>query len=216
MAANHLADDADAESLLRDAAAGEAVALRRLLGRHRDRLRRMVALRLSSRLAAEVDPSEVVHEAFLEAETRLGDYLRDRPMPLYPWLHRLVGERLAAIRLQHTPTEAGDDPLGASETLITTALTHSRATGVQPQADTWSGPALLREVGHRRTRIALESLQPDDREILVLHYLEGLDFSDMASILDLDVRAVKKRHLQALRRINALIVAVGRDLGGGP
>lgn len=215
MTANRL-DDADAEFLLRDAAAGDAVALRKLLGRHRDRLRRMVALRLSSRLASEVDPSDVVREAFVEAESRLGDYLRDRPMPLYPWLHRLVGERLAAIRLRFTPTEAGDDPLGASDTLVTTASTRPRATDAQPEAVTNSGPALLREEGHRRIRIALEGLQPADREVLVLHYLEELDFADMAAILDLDVRTVKKRHLQALQRINALIVAIGRDLGGGP
>ena len=120
MAVNHPSDDDDS-LLLRDAASGDAVALRKLLGPHRDRLRRMVALRLSSRLAAQVDPSDVVHEAFLEAETKLGDYLRDRPMPFYPWLHRLAAERLAAIRLRHMPTEAGDGPLEASDTFIASA-----------------------------------------------------------------------------------------------
>lgn len=209
MAMNHLADE-DAEFLLRDAAEGDAVALRKLLGRYRDRLRRMVALRLSSRLAAQVDPSDVVHEAFLEAETKLGDYLRDRPMPFYPWLHRLAAERLAAVRQRHMPTEVGDGPLEASDTLITTAATHVTTSEV----DTNSGPALLREESQRRTRIALESLEPPDREILVLHYLEELDFSDMAAILDLDVKTVKQRHLRALRRINSLIVAISRDLGG--
>ncbi len=215
MAANQLSDD-DAEQFLRDAAGGDAAALRKLLGRHRDRLRRMVALRLSSRLAARVDPSDVVHEAFVEAETRLGDYLRDRPMPFYPWLHRLAAERLEATCRRLMPTEAGDGPLETSSTFITTAATHPRGAEVQSQAVTTSGPAMLREESHRRMRIALEALQPLDREVLVLHYLEELDFSDMAAILDLDLPTVKRRHLQALQRLGASIAAIGRDLGGGP
>lgn len=215
MAANHPSDD-DAELLLRDAAGGDAVALRKLLGRHRDRLRRMVALRLTSRLAVRVDPSDVVHEAFVEAETRLGDYLRDRPMPLYPWLHRLAAERLQATCRRLMPTEAGDSPLEASNTFITTAATHLRGADVQFQAVTASGPAMLREESHRRMRIALEGLQPPDREVMVLHYLEELDFTDMAAILDLDLPTVKRRHLQALQRLSALIAVIGRDLGGGP
>jgi RNA polymerase sigma-70 factor (ECF subfamily) len=137
-------------------------------------------------------------------------------MPFYPWLHRLAAERLEAVRLRHAPTEADDGPLEASATLVTAGATLSREVGLGPEADTSSGPAPLCEENHRRARIALESLPPQDREILILHYLEELGFPDMAAILGLDVRAVKKRHLQALRRMSAFIAAIGRDLGGGP
>ncbi len=37
---------------------------------HRDRLRRMVVLRLDHRLRGRIDPSDVIQEAFLEATER--------------------------------------------------------------------------------------------------------------------------------------------------
>ncbi len=50
----------DTEELLRQAENGDAGAREGLLARHRDRLRKMVAWRLDRRLAARVDPSDVV------------------------------------------------------------------------------------------------------------------------------------------------------------
>ena len=41
------------------------------LATHRDRLRRMVALRLDQRLRGRIDPSDVIQEAFLEATAGL-------------------------------------------------------------------------------------------------------------------------------------------------
>src|SRR4029077_19614139 len=93
------ADDED--RLLGDAAAGDAEALRSLFELHRERLRRMVALRLDSRLAARVDASDVVQEALADAARKLVDYERDRPLPFYPWLHRLAAERLVAVHRKH-------------------------------------------------------------------------------------------------------------------
>jgi RNA polymerase sigma-70 factor (ECF subfamily) len=91
----------DTDYLLREAARGVQAALRGLLERHRERLRRMVALRLDSRLSAPVDASDVVQEALLDAARKLADYEQERPLPFYPWLHRLTAERLAAVHRQH-------------------------------------------------------------------------------------------------------------------
>lgn len=212
MATTRHADD-DTELLLRQAAVGDAVAVQKLLGRHRDRLERMVALRLSSRMAAQIDPSDVVQEALAEAQGKLGDYLRHRPMPFYPWLHRLAAERLAANRRRHMPTEAGGGSLAEDDTFIANAGSRQLLAALRTDDETTPGQALVREATHRRTRVALEGLNPPDREILVMHYLEELDFADMAAILDVDEGTVKRRHLRALQRIRVLII--GRDLGGG-
>ena len=57
MASKSPANADDEDRLLGDAAAGDAEALRNLFELHRERLRRMVDLRLDSRLAARVDAS---------------------------------------------------------------------------------------------------------------------------------------------------------------
>ena len=61
------ADDRSTDDLLRRAEAGDPAACQELLARFRERLRLMVAVRLDRRLAARVDPSDVVQEALADA-----------------------------------------------------------------------------------------------------------------------------------------------------
>ena len=80
----------DTDLLLDRAASGDSAARQQLLERHRRRLQKMISLRLDRRLAARVDPSDVVQEALADAGRKLDDYLRDRPLPFYPWLRQLA------------------------------------------------------------------------------------------------------------------------------
>src|SRR5438445_11005353 len=91
----------DTEELLDAAATGDAPARGRLLNRHRQRLRRMVAVRLDRRLSARLDPSDLVQETLAEANRRLDAYLRDRPLPFYPWLRQIAWNRLADLHRRH-------------------------------------------------------------------------------------------------------------------
>src|SRR5579859_7335609 len=91
----------DTEELLRQASRGDAEAREGLLQRHRDRLRKMIAWRLDRRLAPRVDPSDVVQEVLLEASRKMDRYLRERPLPFFPWLRALVGEHLATLHRRH-------------------------------------------------------------------------------------------------------------------
>ena len=45
--------------------------------------RRMVALRLDRRLQGRIDPSDVIQDTYLEASTRLAEYLRNPSMPFF-------------------------------------------------------------------------------------------------------------------------------------
>src|SRR6266851_601809 len=92
--------DPGTDDLIESARRGDDLARQQLLARHRDRLRRMVALRLDRRLAARVDPSDVVQEALAAATGKLSDYMRDRPLPFYPWLRRLTWEPLVKLHLR--------------------------------------------------------------------------------------------------------------------
>src|SRR3954447_17543581 len=91
----------DTDKLLRRAGEGDDPARQELLVRHRARLRRMVAVRMDRRLAARVDPSDVVQEAMAQAHRELDGYLRDRPLPFYPWLRRITWKRLLALHHHH-------------------------------------------------------------------------------------------------------------------
>src|SRR6185436_2767405 len=90
--------------LLRAAESGDGTAVRQLLARHRSRLRQMVAVYLDHRLAARVDPSDVVQEALADAARGLSGYLRERPLPFYPWLRQFAWQRL--LQLHRHPIRA--------------------------------------------------------------------------------------------------------------
>jgi RNA polymerase sigma-70 factor, ECF subfamily len=91
----------DTDQLLQQASEGDPRARGQLLDRHRSRLRDLIALRLDRRLAARVDPSDVVQETLAEAAARLSAYLRKRPMPFYPWLRQLALDRIGEMHRLH-------------------------------------------------------------------------------------------------------------------
>src|SRR5262249_4480858 len=91
----------DTEHLLNQAADGDDAARDQLLERHRRRLRRVVAVRSARRLAARVDPSEVVREPLAEAAAQLDRSLQERPLPFSPWLRRLAQRRLIDLHRRH-------------------------------------------------------------------------------------------------------------------
>src|SRR6516165_3247247 len=107
-------NSAETACLLEQARAGSKEALSALFGRHRPRLRRMVELRLDRRLQARIDASDVIQEAYVDAVTRLDEYLRDPKYPLFLWLRLIVGERLLKLHRYHLGTQLRDAELEVS------------------------------------------------------------------------------------------------------
>jgi RNA polymerase sigma-70 factor (ECF subfamily) len=203
-------EDPETEELLQNASRG-GLALGHLLERHRDRLRRMVAVRLDSRLAPVVDPSDVVQEALADASRKLDDFLRDRPLPFYPWLRRLAGERITQFHRRHLRTQKR---AVTHEERLDLALPDESASRLADRlASSATSPSqqLLRAEQARRLREVLGRLSSNDREVLVLCYLEELDFGEIAAALGISENAAKVRHFRALERVRKLLE--GHDLG---
>jgi RNA polymerase sigma-70 factor (ECF subfamily) len=194
--------DAETEALIERAREGDSAAEQLLLTRHRDRLRRMVAVRLDRRLAARVDPSDVVQEALADAARKLPEYLRHQPLPFYPWLRRLAWERLMKVHQRHiaagkrsvTREAAGPLPDESAMELARCVL------APEPSPSDQLVVAEMRD----RVQAALTQLSGRDREVLVLRYLEQLSTAEIAAVLGITAGSVKVRHLRALERLRAL------------
>jgi RNA polymerase sigma-70 factor (ECF subfamily) len=194
---------ADTEELLGQASLGDDAARQQLLARHRQRLGRMVAARLDRRLTARVDPSDVVQEALADAAANLNAYLRDRPLPFYPWLRGFALDRLLKLHRHHiksrkrsvTREEAWSMPDESAQHLANRLL----AGGTNPVG------RLIREELRDRIRAALAKMAESDREVLVMRNLEHLSIAEIAAVLGISEGAVKVRHLRALRRLKALL-----------
>jgi len=195
----------DTEELIEQAGQGDATALQQLLVRHRGRLRKMVAVRLDRRLAARVDPSDVVQEAFAEAIQHFAEYLRTRPLPFSAWLRGFAWQRLVRLHRHHIRAqkrsvrreEAWSMPL--PDDSVVRLARRLLAHGSSPSQ------ALIHDELRERLRAALDQLAPHDREILVMRNLEQLPVAEIAAVLGLTEGAVKVRHLRALQRLRSIL-----------
>jgi RNA polymerase sigma-70 factor (ECF subfamily) len=154
--------DPDTDDLLDSAVKGDRAARQQLLSRHRGRLRKMVAYHLDHRLAARVDPSDVVQEALLEAEQELADYLKGRPVPFYPWLRQLAWDQLVGLHRRHL--HAGKRSVCREQPGFFNLSDESRAQLAGRLVDLGSSPSRqsLRQEVRTRVRAALDRLPARD------------------------------------------------------
>jgi RNA polymerase sigma-70 factor (ECF subfamily) len=202
----------DTDELIRRSARGDDVARQDLLARHRGRLRQMIGVRLDRRLLARLDPSDVVQEVLLEAHDKLNDYLRDQPLPFYPWLRQIAWQRLVKIHQHHHArkrrvTREGPALLELPDESAGDLAERLAGSGTSPSRQ------LLREELRLRVRRALGWLGERDREVLVQRYLEQMSLAEMAAVLGISEGAVKSRHARALLRLQALLGDGGEGEG---
>src|SRR5438552_6296531 len=87
--------------LLQRVCSQDGQALDDLFGLHRERLRKMVRLRLDRRLRGQYTSSAVLQQIYTDAGRRIGEYLADPAQLVFLWLRRLTGERILALHRQH-------------------------------------------------------------------------------------------------------------------
>ena len=86
-------DSSDPIALLRQSM-GDPQAMGRLWEHYRDRLRRLIRLRMDRRLQGRIDASDVLQEAFVDFASRAEEDVRQPDMPSFLWLRFLTGQRL--------------------------------------------------------------------------------------------------------------------------
>jgi RNA polymerase sigma-70 factor, ECF subfamily len=194
----------DTQELLERSVRGDATARQELLIRHRARLRRMVAVRLDHRLGARIDPSDVVQEALADAAVHLDDYLRDRPLPFYPWLRQFAWERLCKLHRHHIHAQRRSINREESDMALPDESVRQLAHRLLAN-DTSPSRRLIRQEQRERVRAALGELAPRDREILVMRHLEQMETFEIAAALGITEGAVRNRQFRALTRLRSLL-----------
>jgi len=203
---NNSAESAD---VIERARAGDRESLNTLLNRHRERLRRMVEIRLDTRLQSRLDASDVVQEAYVEVAERLEEYLRDPKLPLFLWLRLVVGERLLRLHRHHLGTQMRD--AGREVSLYRGALPAASSAALAAQLlgrHTSPTQAVVRAERILRVQEALNTLDPMDREVLSLRHFEELTAAEAARELGIAESAAAKRYFRALKRLKEILAAM--------
>jgi RNA polymerase sigma-70 factor (ECF subfamily) len=185
-------------------------ALGELFMLHRERLWRMLTVRLDRRLASRLTPDDVIQETFLDVARRISDYLADPAVPFYVWLRFLTVQRMQMVQRVHLGSQMRDVsqevalPLASSESLA----------GQLVSAMTSPSQAAIRHELQARLHAALDEMNPLDREILALRHFEELSNNEVARVLDITPEAASKRYLRALRRLREILDEPPASQGG--
>jgi RNA polymerase sigma-70 factor, ECF subfamily len=204
-----ITDSSDLDDLLRRVQRGDQQALVALFTRYRDRLRRMVRLRLDRRLQGRIDPSDVLQDAYLDVARRAGEYVANPSIPVFLWLRLITGQRLMALHRQHLGAQMRD--AGQEVSLYRGAL---------PQATSVSLAALLlgrltsptqaaqRAEMQIRLQEVINAMDPIDREVLTLRHFEELSNVETAQVLGIQKSAASNRYLRALKRLKDTLASM--------
>jgi RNA polymerase sigma-70 factor (ECF subfamily) len=211
MAANSTAS----HDLLVRARSGDREALNQIFARHRERLRRMVQMRLDWRLQARIDASDVIQDAYLEAARRLDDYFRDAMVPFFLWLRLVVGEQLTNLHRHHLGVQLRDARREVS--LYRAALPEASSAALAAQLlgqHTSPSEAAMRAERLLRFQEAINRLDPLDREVLSLRHFEQLSRAETAQALGIEEAAAAKRYIRALKRLKDTLAEMPGGLEG--
>src|SRR6266436_1934951 len=196
------ADTQTDEELLDAARHGDEPALAVLVERHRDRLERMVRLRMDRRLQGRVDPADVVQEAYLAVRGKFPQYSADPHLPFFLWLRLEVGQKLIDVHRFHLGTQMRD--AGQEVSLHRGALPQVTSLSLAEQLLgklTSASHAAMRVELKLRVQEALNSMDPHDREVLILRHFEELSNAEAAQVLGIKPSAAVNRYVRALKRL---------------
>ena len=130
-------------------------------------------------------------------------------MPLFLWLRLMTGQKLLEIHRRH---------LGAQQRDVRREVT--LYAGAMPEASSVSLAAFLLgrnpspSENARRVELQLKlqevlnSLEPIDREVLVLRHFEQLTNNETAQVLGLSKNAASNRYVRALARLRATLAEI--------
>ncbi len=170
---------------------------------HRERVMRLLALRMPAPLARRLSVDDLAQECYLACGRRL-DFLQAEPeVPIYAKLRRIALQTIADMERRHLAAGKRD------------AMKESELPeGVDATMDAWahfadsiSSPRshMLRLERQALIRRVLADMPQTDRDILELRHFEELSNAECAAVLGIAAKAASIRYVRALKRFQDLI-----------
>ena len=184
--------------------------------RYRDRLERIIGLRLDPRVSARVDTEDVLQETFLEARKRLSRFLGDPSVAVFVWLRGVALDTLIHIHRRHL-AQMRDAGREVSLHVRPAPQVSSISLAGWLIADLTSpSHAAMRDEVTKTIEEVIDGMDPVDREMLILRHFEQLTNDEVASILGVKKAAASRRYMRALKRFREAVEAIpGFDSDAG-
>lgn len=183
----------DQEKIIARARRGDADAFEQLVAAYRDQVFRL-ALRMCG---SEADADEVAQEAFLSAWKALPNFRGESQFST--WLYQLSTHAAIDLMRREKRQIAADD--------ITEVSAADPAPSPQQQAEQSEQREIVRD--------AILQLAPEQREVVVLRFMEELSYEEIGAVLKLPSGTVKSRLNRAKAQLKEILSKSGNLFGAG-
>ncbi len=169
---------------------------------YRERLLRLLQLRMPAVLQRRLSVDDVLQESYLACGRRIA-YLQAQPeLPVYVKLRRIALQTLTDLERHHLAAAKRDamkEMCPENDVAVADAWAQF--------ADTISSPRTHLERLERQAmaRRVLAALSANDREILELRHFEEMGNTECAAVLGIEPKAASIRYVRALKRFQELI-----------
>jgi RNA polymerase sigma factor (sigma-70 family) len=167
----------------------DLVTLGKVWNEHCDKLLAMIRRRIHFPLKTGEEADDILQKVFEAAHRRWPIYCAKKLVTPYVWLYGLARDQV--IETFRTQGRARHEDWPAESALM------------PPDGHTGPFTAAQRAERAELVRKIVDALPDNDREILGMRYLDGIDPADIAKLLDLDPNAVYVREFRALKRFKA-------------
>lgn len=170
---------------------------------YRERLLRLLVMRMPAVLQARLSVEDLLQEAYLACGRRLV-YLQSEPeVPVYVKLRRIALQTLVDMERHHLAAQKRDAMKERSPEDDAAA-----ADAWAQFADTISSPRTHLEKLERQAmaRRVLSLLSATDREILELRHFEEMSNNECAAALGIEPKNASIRYVRALKRFQELVL----------
>ena len=132
---------------------------------------------------------DLTQESFLAAWTKIGGF--QATSSLNTWLHKIAYRKFIDAHRRN------------SRTVVAQAASVDEARSQAPNPY----ESAIAEDESRRLYVALDRLGSAERDVVVLHYLQGLSYEEMADVLAQPSGTVKWRTREALENLRSILDA---------
>jgi RNA polymerase sigma-70 factor (ECF subfamily) len=178
--------DSTTHALWLKARGGDRAAYDRLFALHTDRALLYIGARLGPGLRGKVEPQDVLQEAYLAAHRDFERFEYTDEGAFIRWLCRLIDNRIRDL----------GDHFGAIK----------RQVVELPQQDP-TGPVTAADRAEHRARVAraLDQLDEDHRQVLLLRFFEGMSSEEAGERMGRSAGAIRSLTVRALAELGKLV-----------
>lgn len=182
--------------LVERAQRGDQEAYDRLFALGADRALLFIRLRLGARLRSKLDPMDVLQEAYLEAHKAFPSFSYTGDDAFSRWLNRIIENCIRGLADHHGAKKR--KPPGEVRQ-VSRVLDQIRASG--------TGPVTAADRLDSRDRLAraMEKLEEEDRQVLLMRHFEDLTVDEIAHRLGRSPSATRRLLGRATTRLGTLL-----------